>query len=196
MLIVYYPSNDWLVKSKFLNCNEITKLSANTLNTSATLLPIKEYDLRKNILFADLNNNNRREENEAIVVVEANNYQKTFNTKVPLNRMLRRQINNMEYIALTNAEFENIFRNNHKDNINNSSKGLSLIYFVIPTIKMLRGYYATEMKIVNMGKMKRVQLNRFTSNNGDKTESYTVYFKNKPAIKLISTKRFIRWLGL
>jgi len=192
LLIIYYPGNEWFLKSKFLNCDEIAKQNVNNLKTIVNNSPMQAKEVRGKILFADLNNNNKREGNEPIVVVKVENYQKTFENKVPLNRMLRRQINKIEYIALTNSEFQNIYTNHNNDN----AQGLKSIYFVIPTVKMLRGYYATEMKIINMGTMKRVRSNIFTSNKNKAVGSYTVYFEGKPSIILKSTKRFIRWLGL
>jgi len=146
---------------------------------------------RSEIVFADLNKDNKREENESIIVMSADNYQQVFNTKAPLNRMLRRQINNVEYIALNNAEFEKMI-----PHINSGKNTVNPVYFIIPVIKMNRGYYATEMHMVNMGKIQEVRLNNDSSPQSGKINNYTVYFENKPFVNLRATNQFIRWLGL
>ncbi len=151
LLVAYYP-NDWLQKSKFTNCNPLQK--QNGEKAKKVISVTKEEEQRASILFADINNNHKHEENEPILAITAENYLQTFNTKVPLNRMLRRQIDNTEYIALSHTELEKV---DH-----------STIRFVIPVVKLQRGYYATEMKII----------------------------EKKSSIPPRSTDRFIRWIGL
>ena len=194
LFVIYYPNDNWLLKSKFQTCDnppsthQLVKPEANI----KTLLV--EDEPRESILFADINRNNRREENEPIVVMAADNYEQIYHTKSPLERMLRRQINKVEYIALSDSEFKSLVTNNNK--ILNNTVGLNAIYFVIPVIKMVRGYYETQMQIVNIGKIKDVSLDTNGAQKIEPTKNYTVHCEAKPSISLRGTNRFIRWLGL
>ena len=114
--------------------------------------------------------------------MNADSYQTIFHNRAPVGRMLRRQINNGEYIALSNEEFKQLA-------VNNEPQHLDAIVFVIPEIKMVRGYYATEMKIINYGAVKKLTYNA-------SPQSYTVQFDKKPMLTLRTTNQFIRWLGL
>ncbi len=107
--------------------------------------------------------------------------------------MLRRQINNAEYIALSNTELKNIATST---TANQGNGDLNTINFVIPEIKMVRGYYATEMKFVNLGKIKEITFNTEAANQLNKLKNFTVYFEEKPPVTLKTTHHFIRWLGL
>ena len=185
-LIVYYPGDRWLENSTFLNCRSFASQPHVANGTVESNTPIE--DARGEILFADINNNNQHEENEPVAVIQADHYQKIFNKKAPLKRMLRRQINNTEYIALNYEEF-NVLHNENKTY-------LASIYFVIPIVKMDRGYYATEMKIVTLGKIKNLRLNKILSEENEKIENYILNFEEKSPINLKATERFIRWLGL
>ena len=123
------------------------------------------------------------------MVMTADSYALVFHTNAPLSRMLRRQINNVEYIALNNTEFNNLV-------VNDNKVGLNAIYFVTPVVKMVRGYYTTEMNIVNFGKIKDVSLNPNVHGTTEQTKSYTLHFEEHPVVSLKSTNRFIRWLGI
>lgn len=184
-LVVYYPSDDWFTKSKFLTCDIVKpKMQINK--------PVEEAkpstdtsDSREAILFATLNRANKHEENEAVVAMAADHYERIFHTQAPLSRMLRRQINSAEYIALSTAEFNRLVKDNNKE-------ALNTINFVIPVIIMVRGYYETQMKIIPMGSIKEVYPN---GNNGDAT-TYFVSFDTKSGVNLRATNHFIRWVGL
>lgn len=190
LMVIYYPSDEWFGKSKFLTCDAISAPNASTMQMSNANTPPNDVDLRDPVLFVDFNKNDRREEDEPIVVMSADNYEKVFHTQAPLGRMLRRQINNAEYIALSSKEFNKLV-------IQNDKEGLNAINFVIPVIIMVHGYYETQMKIVNMGKINDVRLNSNSSSNHDnKINSFTLNTETKPVINLKSTNRFIRWLGL
>ena len=187
MVVMYYPNDDWLVKSRFQNCAIVPPRQAARLDAGTQPLTAVN-EIREDVLFAYLNKKNKHEENEAVVAMPADEYTRVFNTKVPLNRMLRRQINNMEYIALSNNEFKKIATLG-KDN-------LSVVNFVVPVIHMVRGYYATEMKIVSMGAIKDVGFNTSSSKTMDQVNSYTVHFDSNATLGVKSTSQFIRWLGL
>ncbi|KTC66612.1 hypothetical protein Lade_1270 [Legionella adelaidensis] len=178
LFIVYYPNEHWFASSKFLNCTT-------PRNNIAKIEDLKKpEESRENILFADTNQNNKREESESIVVMDTDNYERTFQVHAPLERMLRRQINNREYIALSDQEFARIANTQLPLSY---ADPLSNIHFVIPEVKMHRGYYATEMKFVNLGTIKEVK----PSNN-----QFTVELEPSKSITLKTTNHFIRWLGL
>lgn len=189
LMVIYYPSDTWFVKSKFLNCEIKPPLQQTNAPEVSSLANVQENELRDDILFADINKNNQREENEPIAVMNANRYEQIFHNKAPLTRMLRRQIRQQEYIALSTSEFASLGSEDNKNT-------LSDVYFVIPVVIMNRGYYETEMHMVDMGKIQNVTTTNTAPDNKNKGRTYTVYFDKKPAIKLTATNRFIRWLGL
>ena len=92
--------------------------------------------------------------------------------------MLRRQIGNQEYIALTNTEFETIAATNNLE-------ALNAINFIGAAIKNNRGYYKTEMRILNLGKIKALRVNLAE-------KAYTVDFEKGNSVQLHSTNEFIR----
>jgi hypothetical protein len=184
LMVVYYPNDNWFNFSKFLNCR--TPSSAAMKFAEAT----PPDTTRENILFADINKNSRREENETIVVMDATHYEKTFNTRAPLDRMLRRRINKVEYIALSDREFAQL---QESVGINGNEGKYNDLLFVVPEIKMHRGYYATEMKIVNYGKIKDVN---FTSTPPSTLLEFHVTLEMEKKITLRPTNSFTRWLGL
>ncbi|MGQ3890511.1 murein L,D-transpeptidase catalytic domain family protein [Legionella sp. CNM-4043-24] len=189
LMVVYYPSDAWFVKSKFLTCDIQPPVRQATSPDIPTLPNVQENELRDEILFADLNKNNRREENEPIAVMSADRYEQVFKTKAPLTRMLRRQIEQQEYIALSVNEFASLSREENKGNLND-------VFFVIPLIVMSHGYYETKMHIVDMGKIQNISTNASTPDGKNSYRSYTVYFDKKAPVKLTASNRFIRWLGL
>jgi len=185
LLIAYYPSDDWLSKSRFLRCEHLSPIqTTKELEISTNPITSDDSAKRDDILFADIHKKGNSEENTAVLVMTADNYKRIFSTAPPLGRMLRRQINNVEYIALSTTEFQNVIT--HNLNL------LSDVYFVRPAIKMIRGYYETQMQIVNLGKIKNVTPNT----NNEPVHSYTVSFETSNSINLRATDRFIRWLGL
>ncbi|MBL7481270.1 murein L,D-transpeptidase catalytic domain family protein [Legionella bononiensis] len=190
LMVIYYPSDEWFGKSKFLTCDAVDHSANSNVQMSKIDSPPKDVDLREPVLFVDINKNDRREEEEPIIVMSANAYERVFHTQVPLGRMLRRQINNEEYVALSSNEFNKLV-------VQNDREGLDSINFVIPVIIMVRGYYETQMKLINMGKINGVHSNANTSNySDDAITSYTMNTDVKPVLNLKATNRFIRWVGL
>lgn len=194
LFVVYYPDDHWFLNSRFLHCNDASPRQYAIQQKTVTNLP--QESEREVILFADLNGNMKHEENEPIIVVTADNYEKLFHNKAPLERMLRRQINHTEYIALSNKEFSQLATANNKILNDENKNSLDAIYFVIPEVKMERGYYLTQMKIISLGKVKEVKVKPNTSQKNEEISGFTIYFETKPAINLRSTNHFIRWLGL
>jgi len=170
-LFVYYPDNKWVSQSTFLNCKNRQALDIITKENKMV------EEQRTPIIFADVNKNKKYEKNEPVVVMEAGHYKRVVNEKIPLNRMLRRQIQGKEYIALNNDEFKNL----SSEQITNSTR------LVIPIVKKKRGYFATEIQFVNYGKAKKVSLNG---------RSHYISYEKKPSVNLILSDRFVRWVGL
>ncbi|CDZ79006.1 hypothetical protein BN59_03321 [Legionella massiliensis] len=185
LFVVYYPSDNWFMKSKFLNCDNLSPIRY-TGNLNGEIKPAPEdVEKREDVIFAKIYSKNL--DSEPVVAMTADDYIRIFHNSAPLGRMLRRQINNIEYIALSNTEFENIIANNNKDEIN-------AINFVIPVITMVRGYYETQMHLVDFGRIKEIKVNSESSNKDSR--SYTVNFESKPSVTLRTTNQFIRWVGL
>lgn len=190
MFVIYYPNENWLEQSKFLNCERYSPSSDN--KQLADNFP-QENDMREEILFADLNQNKYREESDPVVVVSATNYERLFHTTPPVGRMLRRQINDVEYIALSEPEFRKILiLNNQNIEYRNIWDD---VHFVVPDVQLQRGYYITRMKIVPLGKIKEVKLNVEDISNSQQPKTYSVQLEDKN-IQLKATNQFIRWLGL
>ncbi len=187
LFVIYYPSSEWFTKSRFLHRNPNEFLIKNDYHAiDATATNSENQD---DVLLAQVQKKHKYQETEAILVMPAEKYTLTFQTKAPLNRMLRRQIEDQEYIALSKTELDHLLGVNPK-----TSTTFQDIYFVLPEIKMVRGYYATEMYKINLGKITEVQ----PSNTLTPTDSthYTVHFSDHSSLSLKTTHRFIRWLGL
>lgn len=190
LLVIYYPSDNWFAKSKFLNCttsSEPKEGSEATLDIAAT----PADDQRDAILFVGGYKGNKHAETKPVAVISADKYQKIFHTGAPLSRMLRRQINHEEYLALSAREMNYLVNNNVT-----ADSGINVINFVIPVLKVVRGgYYETQMQFVNLGKIKEIKMNNAGSIN-DVGASYTVYLEGKSPLNLTANKEFIRWVGL
>lgn len=190
LMVIYYPSDDWFGKSKFLTCNSVKSSSTVDATQTQVLLPPDDVDKREPILFVDLNRNNKHEENEPVIVVSADAYEKIFHAQAPLGRMLRRQIAGQEYIALSHKEFNQLAAQNNKE-------GLDAIRFVIPEIIMVRGYYETQMKLVNLGTINLINTPvSQTSDLNSLIKEYSVSTNTRSGLQLKTTQRFIRWVGL
>lgn len=189
LFVAYYPSDAWFARSKFLNCNVQNGPSSETTSIQRTVSPVaaatlndaKEVEVREDVLLANLSKNKNRVSREVIAVIKADVYSQLFQKPVPLGRMLRRQINNEEYIAVSQSELETVI-----------TADLGRLFFVEPVIKNVRGYYETQMNIVPLGKIKSVKLSQQDAHK----VLYTVDFEQSPSISLRTSNQFIRWLGL
>ena len=97
--------------------------------------------------------------------------------------MLRRQIDSKEYIALSNDELKRMFVSDDKT----IKANLTDLCFVVPVLHMIHGYYETNMKLIDLGKIQTITLN---------TDGYTMHSDKQSDIKLKTTNQFIRWVGL
>lgn len=179
LLVIYYPEEKWVLHSRYLNCNHFSPIAQVDLRESSLK---KSEDQRENVLFIDKHHHQISTENDPILVMPADEYEKIFQKKAPLVRMLRCQINHHEYIALSDDELLKIATENNQ-------LAFEKLDFVTPSIKNDRGYYKTEMNFLNLGKIRQIMLNQ-------ETHSFMVLFHEHSPVQLISTNQFIRWLGL
>ncbi len=172
--VMYYPSDRWFAKSKFLNCQSI-----NNSSTATAPYPNEDRKLnwkRANVMLAE--HRSHQDDRAFVLAIQADTYKIIFHKSAPLARMLRRQINNQEFIALSDKEMRIIYLQPQLYNE---------VLFIQPEIKMNRGYYITEMNLVHHGRIQKIDCN----------EKYcTVHFEKQSSMQFNVTKRFIRWLGL
>lgn len=207
IFVAYYPSDAWFAKSKFLKCDVATAtLGVNDATQSLALNTLSE-DNREDILFVAPSKHNMQLDTRPVLAISAEKYEQIFQTKPPLKRMLRRQINHVEYIALSNNEFKRIVSNHNKiretpqNNITppiliststnettDIHDDLESVQLIAPMLKMIRGYYETQMNIMPLGKIQNVITNA--------ADSYTLHFEKNTMVTLHATNQFVRWVGL
>lgn len=184
LLVVYYPSEKWLKKSKFLTCDEL--LVTKNLKKIEKLPESAKKETRSTVLFADENNNNKFDETDPVIVISADNYRHYFNKPAPLSRMLRRQYNHAEYISLNNEELKKLDKNGDDFLNMQDESGFDMLDFFIAEVHNVDGYWATEFKSIKTDDLKEI-----------KSISTKPSFKtSKGNVILKSTEKFIRWLGL
>jgi len=189
LIVVYYPDEQWLAQSRYLNCDNLSAApSTEDLVDTTQHFP----EGRGEILFVEKNNNQRRERDEPILVMSAQDYQQTFDQPPPLKRMLRRQIQKEEFVALSHQEFKRVLDEQPSLLYGWKDKAEQKVFFVTPEVKRLRGYYATEFKVIGLGDIVAIREN----NSDNEAITYTIEFHKKKPRTLRTTERFIRWLGL
>ncbi len=196
IFVAYYPSDSWFLKSKFLKCERNIPAKQPIIVQAPTQPLPAENESREEVLFVESSKNNRQLDTRPVLAIRADYYEQIFHTKPPLSRMLRRQINNAEYIALSNNEFKNIVINHHRSDEHEKNDALEEINLVEPVIKMIRGYYETQMKILELGKIQDVTLKSDSLKSSEPVKSYTVRFEKNSMVNLKATNQFVRWLGL
>src|SRR3990167_1742884 len=173
LIVMYYPSDSWFSKSRFLNCTHKAELNPEIIKPLNQDLIPREY-----VYFGKFG------KDTAILVLEADLYKKTFNQSPPLKRMLRRRINGHEYIALTNQNLEALITKPEIRNLNPNI--LDELHFVIPTIKMQRGYYTTQMEFISHPEITSISMIENPTAN-----KYIIHFSTFSAIQLTATNQFI-----
>lgn len=179
LLVVYYPHDEWLSRSNYLHCN--TMLKENHFNPPKFNPDNAAFDVPQSVVFVDVNNNKKHEEQEPVIAISADDYALLIKQPVPLARMLRRPINQQEYIVLNRDELARL----------SNQEGTAIIQklkLVVPEIKMEHGYYATNMKVIQLGSIKQFTM--------DEQSTDEVDFSNRSSLKLHSINHFIRWIGL
>lgn len=176
LLIAYHDNTDWQYGSSFLNCRHPKLKQGIMLSTKQ--LPTPTFD-REKVLISDRNENGKRERNDPILTISAIDYKALMQQKCPLKRMLRRQIDKQEYIALSPQEL-NLILDKHPEAVNK-------LRLYMPNVKKVRGYWATEfINQTPSGEIKITKLddNRFKFHAGEKDFILSSYSHD------------IRWLGL
>jgi hypothetical protein len=176
LLIIYYPSEHWFAQSKFLRCENLA-LSHITPELNADLNQAVE-DNREDIVYADLKNHRHKDDSDPVLTISTDDYEQIFHIRAPVARMLRRQINHTEHVALTPNEIEQFHWYPHYLN-----PLYRHIYFIVPDVKIVRGYANTQMRIINLGPIKTIK-------------DHMIFFEKRAPIPLRATNHFIRWLGL
>ncbi|MCB1828348.1 MAG: murein L,D-transpeptidase catalytic domain family protein, partial [Coxiellaceae bacterium] len=184
LLIVYYPDQQWLAKSSFLNCDNISLVS--DVRTVKNIPEEATEEIREPIVYADKNLNNKQDDNEPVVVMTAKDYLATYKKPAPLSRMLRRQFKGEEYIAITPDELRQLDVNHDGVIDKNDHEGHSILDFVIAVVKNKAGYFATEFQSVTDIAKSSIQLD----------ENKTVLTTHDEKTELKNNEKFIRWLGL
>ena len=171
LMVVYYPSEQWVTKSKFLNCHAYTPTPDFKV---ALRTPIPDVSVRDEVFFVSNAAKSYRAETPPILVVSADYYIQRFQAKAPLERMLRRRIDHQEYIALNKHELRLLAAEYN-------AFDLKSIFFVIPTLTNSHGYVQTVMTPVNLG-----TITALDANNG-----YRVTVNHQQIIQLQPNNQFI-----
>lgn len=184
LLIIYYPSDEWLKTSNFLKCDSAL---FSKLTWFVTPPPeVSDIETRGEILYGDVNKVNHLDSDVPVLSMSASNYQRIFKTPPPLSRMLRKQIYQTEYITLNLAELRQL-DTNHDNHINDKDgANISMLEFFLPEMIKKGGRYRTEFKSANLGKVIDVDL----------SQENPVITTDKSKVTFKSTNQFIRWIGL
>jgi hypothetical protein len=180
LIIAYYPSDKWFSHSPYLNCQNFTPIPSENIVVRDVEPPKKTSDFHEDVLFVNTSTKTFGGETAPILAMPATYYRVSFNKIPPLSRMLRRQMNQEEYIALSKEEFSLLSK---KQNELDFSK----IYFVVPTIKINRGYAQTVMKEANYGPVTQLHA---------EGSYYWIETAKNSHLSLQTNHQFIRWLGL
>lgn len=179
LLLVYYPSDKWFLKSQYLSCKNYSLIPKNGISVHQITAPPPSIEsLRGEVLFANISGKRFGGETTPILAINANDYRQIFNKTPPLLRMLRRQIAHQEYIAIDKDEFEKLAIQNNLDI-------LSKLIFVVPQLTNNHGYVQTVMRPVFLGKIIKLD-----------NQGASAIITNQGRITLSPNHQFIRWLGL
>jgi hypothetical protein len=179
LLVVYYPSDKWFLKSSYLNCKNHSLIPQNGIKVREITSPPQSIEsLRGEVLFANISGKRFGGETTPILAINANDYRQVFNKSPPLLRMLRRQIAHQEYIALDKQEFELLANQNQHD-------AIEKLMFIVPQLINNHGYVQTVMRPVSLGKIAKLD-----------NQSSLAIITSQGRITLSPNHQFIRWLGL
>lgn len=182
LFVAYYPNDNWFIKSKFLNCQN-SSLAQKPMDLRLDDPSLEEKNLRDDVLFVE---RHRSIESDAILAMSADEYARIFQSAPPLGRMLRRQVNQTEFIALSEGEFRQLA-------LKNDTESLAKIHFIAPVTSYSRGYNRTEMRIANLGTITAVKMDGGLIGQAF---HYTLQLSTKNSVHLWISKQFIRWVGL
>jgi hypothetical protein len=178
IMIIYYPSEPWFKKSQYLSCNNYSAVPSQNIILKDPILPKNYHTIHDEVLFLS-NGKHYGGELPPILAVKADYYRQRIQTNIPLERMLRRQIDKEEYIALSKSEFNQLAMNYTQEDLNQ-------LFLIIATLKTNHGYIQTVMQPINLGKIIKLD----TQNN------IQLILSNQQTLKLEPNAKFVRWLGL
>ena len=178
LLLIYYPSDKWLLKSRYLNCKNHSLIPHDISVQEITAPPAGIETLRGDVLFANVSSKRFGGETTPILVINATDYRQVFHKNPPLLRMLRRQIAQQEYIAIDQQEFKQLASQNQAD-------VMAKLLFIVPQLVNHRGYMQTVMRPVSLGNITQLD-----------NRTVPVMVTSQGRISLTPNHQFIRWLGL
>lgn len=174
LLIAYYPSDQWFLKSKYLNCYAYTLRPSKHVLVKNVKRPSDYQEYRSPFLFASNIKAPFHSENSPLLAMKARDYKKVFAKIPPLNRMVRRPIAHEEYIAIDDQELLDIHQN----------RRYQLLKFIVPRTISFNGHAKTMMQIIDAGNI----INYQPENHLLSTTLFN--------IQLTPHSQFIRWIGL
>jgi hypothetical protein len=176
LMVVYYPSEQWVKHSRFLNCPAALPMPDNGVSLKN---PELSEPPRDEVFFVSSAPIKYATETTPVLAVSADYYMTRFKQPAPVDRMLRRRINEMEYIALNTNEIYQLAQ--HYD-----QNDLAQLNFVLAIISSSHGYPQTVMKPVNYGKITGINL----------SQGLRFHLENRADVVLQPNNRFVRWIGL
>lgn len=174
LLIAYYPSDQWFLKSKHLNCFKYSLRPAKHVLVREVKRPNSYQEYRSPVLFASNIKAPFKSENHPLLSIKAHDYQKFFAKNPPLNRMIRRPIAHEEYIAIDDQELLDIHQ----------KRQYQLLKWIVPRASVYNGHAKTNMQIINAGNI----LNYEPQQHVLSTSLFQIQLK--------AHQQFIRWIGL
>lgn len=131
LMVVYYPDQQWLKSSAFLQGATTAQRPRQSVATDPTEAPADP------VMFVDTNHTKRYQETKPVVTMPAARYQQIFKQKPPLSRMLRRRLHGQEYIALSPQEFNRL-----------GQAGQADVSLVMPHVYREGGFFKTRLRQV------------------------------------------------
>lgn len=158
----------------------------------------KEIKLKTPItfLFVDSDADGQLDSSESLVIISADEYKQLFKSKVPLERMLRSQIQHKEFIVLNHNDIVMLDKN--RDSVISSADGSHLykIYFVKLEGNINGEHIVTTAELVNIGELKAIILDLDDRDVTIQQTNHEAHFKNGGKVRIGVTDAKVPWLGL
>lgn len=147
-------------------------------------------------MYADIDDDNMLDHDEPLVIMEASDYMKLFKSKAPLERMLRGQIKNTEFIVLNNNDMMKLDINQDSAITAADGKSLYKIYFAKVSGTIKDALIATKTEMVDIGKLKAIMLHTNPKQDREKYKEHEAHLQDGDEIRIRSTKEEMPWMGL
>ena len=174
LLIAYYPSEKWFLKSKYLNCYSYTLRPSKHVLVRNVEKPKDYQESRSAILFATNIKAPFKTENAPLLAIKACDYKNLFGKYPPLNRMIRRPVQSEEYIAIDDEELLSIHQ----------KRQYGLLKFVVPKTTSYNGHAKTMIQMIDTGIIHHYE------------PDIHLLSSSRLKIQLAPHTQFIRWIGL